>query len=70
MVWPNAKEGRGECHQEDDNNVGAVKQKKGTQEKMAREDMKENNTTECMTEGRSVWHKKIKAGPLLHGGGR
>ena len=34
-----------------------------------REDMKEYNMTEEMTENRSVWHMKIKAGPLLHEGG-
>ena len=33
-----------------------------------REDIKEYNTTEEMTEKRSVWHLKKKAGPLLHGG--
>ena len=33
--------------------------------------MKEYNMTEEMVENRSVWHShmKIKAGPLLHGGG-
>ena len=34
-----------------------------------REDMKEYKMTEDMTQNRSVWHVKIKAGPLLHGGG-
>ena len=34
-----------------------------------REDMKEFNVTEEMVESRSVWHMKIKAGPLLHRGG-
>ena len=32
--------------------------------------MKEYNMTEEMAENRSVWHMmKIKAGPLIHGGG-
>ena len=34
-----------------------------------REDIKEYNVTEEMTQNRSVWHMKLKAGPLLHGGG-
>ena len=29
----------------------------------------EEKEQEEMTENRSVWHMKIKAGPLLHGGG-
>ena len=33
------------------------------------EDMKEYNMTEDMAHNRSVWHVKIKVGPLLHGGG-
>ena len=33
-----------------------------------REDMKEYNMTEDMAQNRSVWHVKIKVGPLLHGG--
>ena len=34
-----------------------------------REDRKEYKMTEDMAQNRSVWHVKIKAGPLLHGGG-
>ena len=35
-----------------------------------REDMKkEYKVTADMAQNRSVWHVKIKAGPLLHGGG-
>ena len=34
-----------------------------------REDMKEYKMTEDMAQNRNVWHVKIKAGPLLHGGG-
>ena len=34
-----------------------------------REDLKEHNMAEEMTNKRSVWHMKIKACPLLHGGG-
>ena len=30
--------------------------------------MKEYNMTEETAQNRSVWHMKIKAGPLLHGG--
>ena len=33
------------------------------------EHMKEYNMTEGLAGNRSVWHMKIKAGPLLHGGG-
>ena len=33
------------------------------------DEMKEYNMTEHMVENRSVWRMKIKAGPLLHGGG-
>ena len=33
------------------------------------EDMKEYKMTEDMAQNRSVWHVKIKAGSLLHGGG-
>ena len=29
--------------------------------------MKEYNITEEMARHRSIWHMKIKAGPLLHG---
>ena len=31
--------------------------------------MMEYNVTEEMAENRSMWHMKIKAGPLLHAGG-
>ena len=31
--------------------------------------MKGKNMTEDMAENRSLWHMKIKVGPLLHGGG-
>ena len=36
---------------------------------MIRDDIKEYNMTEDMAQNRSVGHMKIKAGPLLHGGG-
>ena len=56
-----------------DNYARAGQEKGEAQEEMdiynIREDMKEYNMTEEMTENWSVWHMKIKAGPLLYGGG-
>ena len=74
MVWPRVKEGRGGYHQEDVKHASARKEKIGeAQEKMVgqyhMENMKEYNMTEDMAQNRSGWHVKIKAGPLLHGGG-
>ena len=73
MVWPRVKEGRGGYHQEDVKHASARKEKKGRPNKRwldnIREDMKEYKMTEDMAQNRSVWHVKIKAGPLLHGGG-
>ena len=67
------KEGRGGYHQEDVKHACARKEKKGRPNKRwldnIREGMKEYKMTEDMAQNRSVWHVKIKAGPLLHGGG-
>ena len=63
-------EGTGGYHKED---VSERKEKKGSPKKRwldnMRDDMKEYKMMEDKAQNRSVWHMKIKAGPLLHGGG-
>ena len=60
-------------HQDDVKHASARKEKNGRAKKRlldnTREDMKEYKMTEYKAQNRSVWHVKIKAGPLLHGGG-
>ena len=64
MVWPLAKDGRGGYHQEDVKLATAGKEKGEGPTRDGWDDMKEYKMTVDMA------HVKIKAGPLLHGGGQ